>query len=182
MSVVTKESNPELYNALFPEDEIKEILDYLKDDKWDYYPSDGIPYKVLLMEERDKLLDYITNLEECCKDKIDRYQDMILKYCELDGKYKKSCETYQKTIDETMSEKMDLEKENKRLKELDENYPIEEQLEEALKYENIYKSRNEKAIELLKEAGCYDEETKTFCDDIWEELPELYEILTGGDE
>ena len=45
-------------------DEIKEILDYLKDDNWDYYPSDGIPYKVFLMEERDKLLDYITNLQE----------------------------------------------------------------------------------------------------------------------
>ena len=45
-------------------DEIKEILNYLKDDKWDYYPSDGIPYKVFLMEERDKLLDYITDLEE----------------------------------------------------------------------------------------------------------------------
>lgn len=45
-------------------DEIKIILDYLKDDKWDYYPSDGIPYKVFLMEERDKLLDYITNLQK----------------------------------------------------------------------------------------------------------------------
>ena len=46
----------------------------------------------------------------------------------------------------------------------------------------MYKSRNEKAIELLKEAGCYDEETKTFCDDIWEELPKLLNILNGGDE
>ena len=45
-----------------------------------------------------------------------------------------------------------------------------------------YKSRNEKAIELLKEAGCYDEETKTFCDDIWEELPELLNILEGDDK
>ena len=43
-----------------------------------------------------------------------------------------------------------LQEENKRLKELDENYPIEEQLEEALKYENIYKSRNKKAIEYIK--------------------------------
>ena len=32
MSVVTKESNPELYNALFPEDEIKEILDKLNNN------------------------------------------------------------------------------------------------------------------------------------------------------
>lgn len=45
-----------------------------------------------------------------------------------------------------------------------------------------YKSRCEKAIELLKEVGCYDEETKTFCDDIWEELPYLLNILQGGDK
>jgi hypothetical protein len=42
--------------------------------------------------------------------------------------------------------------------------------------------RIDKAIELLKEAGCYDEEAKTFCDDIWEELPELLNILQGSDE
>ena len=45
-------------------EEIKVILDYLKDDNWDYYPSDGIPYKVFLMQERDSLLDYITNLQQ----------------------------------------------------------------------------------------------------------------------
>lgn len=43
-----------------------------------------------------------------------------------------------------------LQNENQRLKELDENYPIEEQLEEALKYENIYKSRIDKAIEYIE--------------------------------
>lgn len=43
------------------------------------------------------------------------------------------------------------------------------------------KSRNEKAIELLKEAGCYDEENKIFCDDVWEELPKLLNILNGDD-
>ena len=41
--------------------------------------------------------------------------------------------------------------------------------------------RQQKAIELLKEAGCYDEEAKTFCDDIWEELPKLLNILQGDD-
>lgn len=45
-------------------EEIKEILEYLKDEKWDYYPSDMTPYKVLVMEERDKLLDYITDLQQ----------------------------------------------------------------------------------------------------------------------
>lgn len=45
-------------------------------------------------EEMKLLLDYITNLQE---------------------EYKKSCETYQQALDETMSEKMDLQKENERL-------------------------------------------------------------------
>ena len=58
-------------------DEIKEILDYLKDDNWDYYPSDGIPYKVFLMEERDKLLDYITNLQE----ENERLKDLYRRTC-----------------------------------------------------------------------------------------------------
>ena len=48
-------------------------------------------------------------------------------------------------------------------------------------YEN-YKQRNEKAIQILKEAGCYDEETKTFCDDVWEELPKILNILKGSDD
>lgn len=39
-----------------------------------------------------------------------------------------------------------------------------------------------KAIEVLKKAGCYDEETKTFCDDVWEELPELLDILESKGE
>ena len=55
------------------------------------------------------LLDYITNLEECCKDKTDTYQVMIIEYSKLHEKYKKSCETYQEVTDEIISEKMDLE-------------------------------------------------------------------------
>lgn len=39
--------------------------------------------------------------------------------------------------------------------------------------------KKDRAIELLKEAGCYDEETKSFCDDVWEELPKLLSILDG---
>ena len=44
--------------------------------------------------------------------------------------------------------------------------------------ENIIKE----AIDLLKEAGCYDEETKQFCDDVWGELPDLLNILNKGRE
>jgi len=38
------------------------------------------------------------------------------------------------------------------------------------------------ATDLLKEAGCYDEETKQFCDDVWGELPDLLNILNKGSE
>ena len=68
-------------------DEIKEILDYLNDEKdWSYYTSDLTPFKVILCEERDKLLDYITTLQEenenlkdfnnklqATKDRLDKY-------------------------------------------------------------------------------------------------------------
>lgn len=60
-------------------EEVKVILDYLKDDEWDYYPSDGVPYKVFLMEERDKLLDYVTNLQE--------ENEKLRKLCESNHKY-----------------------------------------------------------------------------------------------
>lgn len=51
MCVVTKESNSELYNALFPEDEIKEILDYISD-------------RIIPNEKWNKVRDYITYLQE----------------------------------------------------------------------------------------------------------------------
>lgn len=41
---------------------------------------------------------------------------MIIEYCKLLERYKKSCETYQQVVDEIISEKMDLEKENESLK------------------------------------------------------------------
>ena len=72
-------------------DEIKEILDYLKDENWSYYPCDGIPYKVFLMEERDKLLDYKINLKKknqknkkIIKDVYD-YLDEKKKMCQNGG-------------------------------------------------------------------------------------------------
>ncbi len=61
-----------------------------------------------------------------------------------------------------------------------------EKLHKELDYANndniYYIAKIDKAIELLKEAGCYDEETKTFCDDVWEELPKLLNILEGSDK
>lgn len=61
-------------------------------------------------------------------------------------------------------------------------------IKDSRKYDSVYqekedyKSRNEKAIKLLKEAGCYDEKTNTFCDDVWEELSKLLNILQGEDK
>lgn len=51
-------------------------------------------------------------------------------------------------------------------------------------YECIIEDRDkriDKAVELLKEAGSYDEKTQIFCDDVWEELPELLNILRGDE-
>jgi len=70
MSVVTKESNPELYNALFPENEIKEILDkfdkvlenYELDKKFGQMSVDSICH--LFPNEMITIKDCITNLEQ----------------------------------------------------------------------------------------------------------------------
>ena len=45
------------------EDEIKEILDFLK-DKDDYIEEYGYEYKRISLEDTKILLDYITNLQE----------------------------------------------------------------------------------------------------------------------
>lgn len=73
-----------------------------------------------------------------------------------------------------------LQEENKRLKELDANYPIEEQLEEALKYENIYKSRNDKTIERLKKIQ--ENAIKYGADHDAIICQDLINILQGSDE
>lgn len=134
-------------------DEIKVILDYLKDDKWDYYPSDGTPYKVLLMEERDKLLDYITNLQESdsdkqleimkLKDKLEQqrkeyqetYKDVRIEIKEKDEtitNLQERCEYLERsnnrredTILGLRQEISDIEDENEKLKELCNKYEEE---------------------------------------------------------
>ena len=71
--------------------EIEVVLNYLKDEKWDYYPSDLIPYKTLLMEERDILLSYIEQLEKENKNLKDNKNEAlryILNYLALDQRYK----------------------------------------------------------------------------------------------
>ena len=59
----------------------------------------------------------------------------------------------------------------------DEKDIIELQNKEIKRLENI----RIKSIALLKEAGCYDEETKTFCDDVYDELPKILKTLEGDE-
>lgn len=61
MCVVTKESNPELYNALFSEDRIKEILDFKED----------ADYKKLSIEDILLIKEYITKLQQCYCNRTD---------------------------------------------------------------------------------------------------------------
>lgn len=80
MSIVTKENNPELYNALFEKEtneveimteEIKEILDRLEriDHKeysggFEFADSGSFDEDCRCFEERKKLANYITNLQK----------------------------------------------------------------------------------------------------------------------
>lgn len=56
----------------------------------------------------------------------------------------------------------------------------DEAIKELIRLNNL-NDRIDKAIDLLKTAGCYDEKTKSFCDDIWDELPDLLNILQGSE-
>lgn len=51
----------------------------------------------------------------------------------------------------------------------------------VMKMYEDYKLRVDKAIKLLEET-CYDKETDTFYDDLWQELPDLLNILKGDDK
>lgn len=51
-----------------------------------------------------------------------------------------------------------------------------------LLYQKV-KDRNDKAIEYIKEQGCYEEDTKVFCDDLnYYAIPKLLEILKGNNK
>ena len=56
--------------------EIKEILDFLK-DKDDYIEEYGYEYKRISLEDTKILLDYITNLQE----ELERLKDLYRKTC-----------------------------------------------------------------------------------------------------
>lgn len=79
----------------------------------------------------------------------------------------------------------ELYEENERLKETIKHYEDTTTFGDYVKEVNLlidYKSRCEKAIELIKKAGCYNEDTKSFNDDIWDELDDLLHILQNGSD
>ena len=168
---------------------IKEILDNLEKVKDGVGTFIGIDNKGAHL-----LLDYITNLQQENKIKDTNWES--LKYY-LEKLY------YKDYIEEAISDDIDkkikeleskveikgyqkdikaLQQENERLKELDENYPIEEQLEEALKYENIYKTRCEKAIEYNKEIvnNYLEEDDCEYCDGRYATAKHNLNILQNG--
>lgn len=140
-------------------DGIKEILDYLKDEKWDYYPSDMTPYKVFLMEERDKILDYITNLQQ----ELEEYKDT---------------ETYSKRFlykanKDRLNANLKLVEENERLKLEKNTKSASEIICENL--HDVYKSRIEKAVEILKR---YTDDESNYYVPVFE----LIDILNGEEK
>ena len=166
--------------------EIKVILDKLKDDYWRKFPEDGIPYKVLYMEEVDLLLNYITNLQQ--ENEINQVQLRVVKkeykeYMKKTVSYEDYLQqeneirqqdinnlTYQlakeKEENEELKKKLDrryykneyerLQQENERLKE-----DLKGQENLTLSYcksEQDYKSRCEKAIEYIEDNEYFETE------------------------
>lgn len=71
------------------EDEIKEILDILNKNKneirtYCYYPDD-----VLSCYDLIKVLDYITNLQKYYNDIVNKYEELLVKYSDLQEENKR---------------------------------------------------------------------------------------------
>ena len=140
MSVVTKESNPELYNALFLEDKIKEIL--LKD-------FNEILVKEFCTDWKEKrlyiellvnatpftnLLDHITNLQK----ELEHYKQLGLnqKQFEYENKIKILEHNCKQAEDSCRQHRLANKNKKRRLQRR------EEQI-------NLYKTRIDKAIQIL---------------------------------
>ena len=117
-------------------------------------------------EKANQLIDYITNLQENARDQVNdyfknKYADEVLKNAKL------------------QEENERLEKRNIYYINNEKNLLSDwhQEHNEAIEY----KSRNEKAIEFIKEKGCY---YSGDFDDILDlnDLDDLLNILNGGDE
>lgn len=171
-------------------DEIKEIV--VDNGELIAYYKDGSfqAFDTLLQE----VLDYITNLQG----KVNQYEnpdDLTLFYMWLDVKAKdkmKELEDNLYSANQVVNELLDVKEENKRLKELCDKYEEEHKtafklwtmkMEEMPNYEEFvdYKSRNEKAVEYIKNTifwGIYED--TPMCEVKYGD--ELLNILTGGDK
>ena len=116
----------------------------------------------------DEILDYITNLQK----ENERLNKTLEK---VQQEY-----TDEYNLRHKLSFELSVEKD--RALELSEHLTMYSSEETMLKEIEQYKSRIDKAIKLLKEAGCYEEESKQFYDDIWEELPDILNALEGSDK
>ena len=176
--------------------EIKEILEHLKNEYWRKFPEDGIPYKVLYMEERDLLLDYITNLQQekednlkCIKSLKEQLESVIKNNQELLEKWHKNNDKIVNLISENerlkennsnMQEEMArVWEENERLKTVK---PCMLNFQECYVVKD-YKSRCEKAIEYIKDNCSYEEDTKYCYDDLCSsDVNDLLNILQNGSD
>ena len=66
------------------------LLNYLKDENWRYFHEDGVPYKIIFMQDRDILIKYITQLQnnwnelkKCIREWITYYSVCDVDYKEL---------------------------------------------------------------------------------------------------
>ena len=153
-------------------EEIKEYLDYFKK-----YAT--ISEKAIL----EDIEDHITNLQKenrinndlipCFKNREKELKKQINVLQEENKRYKKLFEGKER-FSKIMPDDMDFIVMSKT--------DYDRQVDDIELVALELRSRIDKGISLLKEAGCYDEETKTFCDDVWEELPELLNILQGEEE
>lgn len=139
----------------------------------------GYDLDIITLEELHNLSDYITNLQKenrtlkelnACvgcnnnpdyKSRIDKAVEYIKEYC-IDDEFYINLTNKEKHIIEVL------------------NILQSENNEKSKQLIDDYKSRVDKAIELLKNT-CYSEEDNTFYCDLWKDLPELLRILKGGD-
>lgn len=112
-------------------------------------------------------------MQEEIKEILDKF-DKVLKNYELDKKFGQIsvdsiCHLFPNEMIKLKDYITNLQEENERLN-------------MVVTIQEDYKSRCEKAIELIKDEGLYEEDTNTFCGEIYSSLPELFNILQGVDK